>query len=113
VKTLIRVITAAAICLATQSSFASTTFGSPDCGQWLAEKTPTRKLWLAGYLSGLSVMHAANLNKGDPLGELSSMDQAYAWMDNYCRKSPLEDFRQGGLDLFTELVLKVKARTGK
>jgi hypothetical protein len=113
VKKSIRIIAAAAICLAAQNSFAQTTFGGADCGQWLAEKTPTRKLWLAGYLSGLSVMHAANLHKGDPLGELSSMDQAYAWMDNYCRKNPLEDVRKGGLDLFTELMLKVKARTGR
>jgi hypothetical protein len=87
-KTSIRVITAVAICLAAQGSFSQTTFGSPDCGQWLAEKTLARRAWLAGFLSGLNVTHSYN-RKGDSLDELSSMDQAYAWMDNYCRKNPL------------------------
>jgi hypothetical protein len=109
VKTLIRVITAAAICLTAQSAFSQTGFGSPDCGQWLAEKTTYRKAWLTGYLSGLNTAHYA-INKRDPLDLLSSMDQAFAWMDNYCRKNPLERVSSGGFELFVEL-LKREAKS--
>jgi len=102
-KILIRVITAAAICLTAQNSFSQTGFGSPDCGQWLAEKTSTRQSWLAGYLSGLNMGAYATHNR-NPLDGLSSMAQAYAWMDNYCRKNPLERVSSGGFQLFVELL---------
>jgi hypothetical protein len=110
-KKTVRVIAAAAICLAAQSSFAqgTTTFGAADCGQWLAEKTLARRAWLAGYLSGMNKVHTV-LAKGDPLGQLSSMDQAFAWMDNYCRKNPLETISVGGFDLFIELITREDAR---
>ncbi len=108
-KTPIRIIAAAAICLAAQSSFAreTTTIGTPDCGQWLTEKTPIRKIWLAGFLSGMNVFHMATSNR-DPLDGLSSMDQAYAWMDSYCGKNPLNNIGHGGLDLFIELIERSK-----
>ena len=108
-KTLIRVITAAAICLAAQSSFAQKTFGAPDCGQWLAGSDGAKalnKAWLLGYLSGLSV---SGVEKPDPLTALSSAKQAYVWMDNYCRKNPLNDVPTGSNELFRELANKVKA----
>ena len=108
-KTSVRVIAAAAICLAAQNSFSQTGFGSPDCGQWLAEKTPGRKAWLAGYLSGLNKVHYISTDR-DPLDLLSSMDQAYAWMDNYCRQNPLEKIHAGGFSLLVELVKKDTAR---
>ena len=111
-KILIQVITAAAICLAAQNSFSQTGFGSPDCGQWLAEKTSTRQSWLAGYLSGLNMGAWVQLNR-DPLDRLSSMAQAYAWMDNWCKKNPLERVSSGGMTLIMELIEreeKAKAR---
>jgi hypothetical protein len=108
-KTSIRVIAAVAICLAAQSSFSQTIFGAPDCGQWLAEKSTYRKAWLSGYLSGLNSAHYITYDR-DPLDLLSSMDQAFAWMDNYCRKNPLEKVSIGGFILFVELVKKDKAR---
>ena len=113
-KTSIRIIAAAAICLAAQSSFAQiTTFGQPDCGQWLTEKTVGRRAWLVGYLSGMNVVHVVSTpenRNSNPLKELSSIDQAFVWMDDYCRKNPLDNLTFGGLSLFTELMKKEAAR---
>jgi hypothetical protein len=108
-KTSIQIIAAAAICLAAQSSFSQTGFGSPDCGKWLADKSPLQKIWLSGFLSGMNAVHNAAF-KRDPLDELSSMDQAYAWMDNYCKKNPLERINVGGFELFVELMKKEAKR---
>ncbi len=106
-KTSIRIIAAAAICLATQSSFAHfTTLGEPDCGQWLAEKTPTRRAWVLGYVSGLNL---SGIEKMNVLGATSA-EQIYAWMDNYCRQNPLDDVTHGGNKLFFELLARAKAR---
>ena len=113
-KTSIRVITAATICLAAQNSLAYITFGAPDCGQWLTEKTQARRTWLLGFLSGMNAAHTASKNfKVDPLDQLSSGEQAYVWMDNYCKKNPLNDLSAGGIDLYIELMdreAKAKAR---
>ena len=107
-KTSIRVITAAAICLVAQSSFAQyKTFGVPDCGEWITEKTLPRKTWVLGYLTGLNIAGNA---KEDVLGEISSTAQIYAWMDNYCGQNPLDTVLQGSNKLFYELMKKAKAR---
>jgi hypothetical protein len=110
VKTLIRVITAAAICLAAQSAFSQTTFGRTDCGKWLTNPDGAKtlnKAWLLGYLSGLSV---SGIAKNDPFDALSSAAQAYVWMDNFCKANPLSDISEGGAKLFAELTEKAKAR---
>ena len=108
-KTLIRVITAAAICLATQGSVAQTTFGVPDCGEWLAGQRIEQRSWLMGYLTALNLVHSA-LKKEDGLSALSSAKQAYAWMDNYCKANPLSDLSYGGGELFSELAKKARTR---
>ena len=82
------------------------TFGIPDCGQWVNNKTETRKTWLLGYMSGLSVMHELNKNRDDPLKKINSAQQIYLWMDNYCQKNPLKDVSDGGAALFIELMGK-------
>jgi hypothetical protein len=96
-----------AICLATQSCFAgkNATFGDPDCGRWVEEKTAPRKAWLLGYLSGLNL---SGIEKGDPLDKLASAEQAFAWMDNYCRQHPLNLLSEGGNALFAELIRKAQ-----
>ena len=91
-----------------------TSFGSPDCGQWVKLQRPADRAWLLGYLSGMNHLWAslARLNKNmppagmDPLDALSSADQAYVWMDNYCQKNPLKRVSDGGNDLFFELMAK-------
>ena len=110
-KTSIRVITAVAICLAAQSSFAQQTmFGRPDCGEWLNDSPSEQgmnKAWLLGFLSGLS---ASQVIRGDPLNALSSAAQAYVWMDNFCRKNPLDTVAYGAYALFFELADRSKTR---
>jgi hypothetical protein len=44
----------------------------------------------------------------DPLERISSAEQIWIWMDNYCKTNPLEDVSTGGLVLFEELRAQVK-----
>ena len=111
-KTLIRVITAAAICLAAQSSFAQKTFGAPDCGQWVKGGYLTKQQhngWLMGLLTGINFAHWSMTNE-DPLSALSSAEQAFAWMDNFCKANPLSNVLFGAATLMIELSEKAKAR---
>ena len=78
-----------------------TMFGSPDCGQWLADRASHQKSWLLGFLSGLNVAIAEK--NFDPLDRLNSADQAFAWMDNYCRNNPLKLVSAGAAKLYEEL----------
>jgi len=95
-----------------QANINFTMFGSPDCGQWLNQKNTTHKTWLLGFLSGQNrvwLFWSRQTVKGelsDPLDKLNSADQAFLWMDNYCRANPLKLVSNGGIDLFTELLMK-------
>jgi len=80
----------------------ATIFGNFDCGRWF--KAPDAKTWLLGFLSGVSAMTPAHI--GDPLSKLGSVDQAYLWMDNYCRKNPLNSIDRGAAALMLELKAK-------
>lgn len=75
-------------------------FGEPDCGKWLEGSSPIRKTWLLGYLSGLNSMDATRI---DALDQLQSAQQAYVWMDNYCKENPLNGVAEGAAHLFFEL----------
>lgn len=87
----------------------TTQFGVPDCGKWVAERTASQKAWLLGFLSGLNTLHdAAGNNPKDPLDGVSSANQAYLWMDNWCKANPLKDVADGGGQLFLELMRKKK-----
>lgn len=87
--------------LSTQSQ---TVFGAPDCGEWVAQASNSKKGWLLGYMSGLNVMHdVQNLKPESPLGKLNSADQSFLWMDNYCKTNPLKTVVDGGWELFKEL----------
>jgi hypothetical protein len=82
----------------------TTTFGDSDCGEWVSTPSASKKAWLLGYLTGLNEMHQLNrLEPPDPLDAMNSADQAYVWLDNYCRQYPLERVRAGARDLFAEL----------
>lgn len=86
---------------------ANTSFGTPDCGQWVKTARPSERAWLLGYLSGMNTVWDGEGNKpADPLGKLNSADQAYLWMDNYCKANPLKNVSTGAVDLFFELVKK-------
>jgi hypothetical protein len=63
--------------------------------------------WVAGCLSGLNSMHAfLGLRPSDPLDELNSMDQAYVWLDNFCKANPLRKVDGAARELFEELKAK-------
>jgi len=91
-----------------EQSYYTTSFGVPDCGQWIKKSRPGSDVWLMGYLSGLNKMFNSLSVKPnpayDPLSELSSADQAFAWMDNWCRENPLKGVDEGALMLHTTLL---------
>lgn len=93
------------ILLLTCASLATgqTAFGNYDCGQWFQQ--PAAKTWLLGYLTGINVVSTtlANSSKYDPLGNLNSAEQAYLWMNNYCKANSLKTILDGGIDLYSEL----------
>jgi hypothetical protein len=62
-----------------------------------------------GYLSGLNL---SGVETSDPLSAISSAEQIYAWMDNYCRQNPLTGVVDGGNKLFGELVVRA-SKAGK
>ncbi|WP_131798419.1 hypothetical protein [Acidovorax sp. GW101-3H11] len=97
---------------ATAQSTVTTSFGTPDCGEWTKGTRPGSKIWLSGYLSGLNWMfNTINGNQipaYDPLSELTSMDQAFVWMDNWCKTNPLDRVDTGATYLFAQLVSKRK-----
>lgn len=86
----------------------TTAFGAIDCGQWIKSPRQADKAWLLGYLSGLNAMWQGDTKNipRDPLDALSSADQAFLWMDNFCRASPLKKVDSGAIALFFELVAK-------
>ena len=80
-----------------------TVYVAADCGQWLKDRNDFNKAALMGYLSGMNVMWAF-YNKGrDPLQKVKSAQQAYVWMDNYCKSNPLSTIQVGANRLFDEL----------
>lgn len=94
-------------CLTSASAQTTASFGVSDCGQWLANKSPNRRAWLLGYLTGFNRAHTlAGQKPLDPLDALNSAEQAYVWMDNWCRSNPLKTVEEGGLALFIELMKK-------
>lgn len=96
-------MTAAAILLSLfmTSANAIATFGSYDCGQWFTKHILARP-WLLGYLSGLAEGDY-EIGKVDVLDRLNSADQAFLWMDNYCKSNPLKEVGEGAIDLYLEL----------
>ncbi len=101
----IRALLVAALFLFSTHASAQTTFGGPDCGEWIKSPTHSKRVWLAGYLSGLNMQHSLDEKKPtDPLGKLSSAEQAFLWVDNYCKENPLKDVPSAGALLFFELI---------
>ena len=107
-KPLLRAVAVMAFLLVSETALAQTTIGVSDCGQWINQQNVARKAWLLGFLTGLDVMWtrwSMNTMKTivHPLDKLNSAEQAYVWMDNYCRANPLENVGNGGVLLFIEL----------
>lgn len=82
-----------------------TVIGVPDCGAWIKEPSREDKKWLVGYLTARNLDNAIE-TKTNVLEKLDSAQQAFLWMDNWCKKNPLEDVGTGASTLFYELMLK-------
>ena len=78
------------------------TFGDPDCGQWIKNNSYTDKTWLLGQLTGKN----GEPRWRNPLNSLNSAEQAYLYVDNYCRNNPLGKVSSAGYALFLDLYVK-------
>ena len=94
-----------ALLLSHSLSYGMISIGAYDCGQWFVKKE-VAKAWLLGYLSGINAMLGDDKKKYDPLDKLNSAEQAFLWMDNYCKRNPLNTITTGALDLYLELQKK-------
>ena len=104
------VLAAALGLVVSMSGNAATVFGRMDCGHWIKDAPVQKehsKAWLLGYLSG---MNATNDDYAKPppnqLAKITSAEQIFLWMDNYCTKKPLNTVSQGAHELFGELINK-------
>lgn len=86
-----------------------TIFARPDCGAWLSKQRETDKAWLLGYVSAISVSEMGRISgRNDPFGKISSTEQIFVWMNNYCQKNPLKDVSDGAFSLYIELLTSPK-----
>ena len=86
-----------------------TIFGRPDCGVWLSKQRETDKAWLLGYVSAISMSEQGRLSgASDPFSKISSVEQIFVWMNNYCQRNPLKDISDGANRLFSELLSSPK-----
>lgn len=76
--------------------------GSRSCGTWLEERQRDKhqyaEAWLVGFLSGMAFESDKDFLSGT---DNASLD---AWMDNYCRRNPLQSMYKGAEGLMMELI---------
>ena len=97
-----RALTAAIVVALSCAANAQVTIGDYDCGQWFtAERRQPAQAWLLGYLTGSNEPFAGSGK--EPLRRLNSADQAYLWVDNYCKANPLQSVSDAGKALLREL----------
>jgi hypothetical protein len=96
-KTFAFVLAITLVCSCAQAQLVQT-YGGVDCGVWVQDKKSSDRAWLLGYMTGLNMD-----SSGNPLGKITSAQQIFLWMDNYCMKSPLGNPVQGGRELLDEL----------
>jgi len=82
------------------------TLGAPDCDQWTTATGSLQmqhRVWLLGFLSGMNAVRYFPDSRNNWLQKLSGAEQAFLWIDDYCRIHPEESVVQGGLALSDEL----------
>jgi hypothetical protein len=88
------------LALLASSSQSATLFGAYDCSQWFSlTQDPLPKTWLLGYLSGMDYATPTH----SALDRLKSAEQAYLWIDNYCKANPSKKISDGAKQLYNEL----------
>ena len=86
-------------------------WGEPGCSEWLQAQNTGARDWLLGYLSGMSLAWAGEgKTPAQPLKALDSVEEAFIWMDNFCRANPREAMGRGAIILFFELVRRKEGR---
>lgn len=77
----------AALLATSLNSWAATTVGDVECVEWVNRNSPAMRAWLLGYMSGLNVQWAADIqNRGEgPLEKYSSPELLFRRMDESCR----------------------------
>ena len=100
------------VCSPVISASSSSTFGVPDCGQWIQAKGQdvADRTWLLGFVTGLNLMLDLNTPKGTTapniLSRAASAQQIFSWTDKFCHEQPLENLVRAGVRLFFELANK-------
>jgi hypothetical protein len=88
--------------------------GITDCASWVTSRTAGRAEYLEHYLLGL--LNGLALGSGIEFwragGVKVSREQAYLWMDNYCRNNPLSNPITGAFALMNERTGNALARYG-
>jgi hypothetical protein len=81
------IVLCAALLATSLGSSAATTVGDVECAEWVNRNTPEMKSWLLGYMSGLNVQWASDMqNRGEgPLQKYSSPESLFRRMDESCR----------------------------
>lgn len=89
--------------------------GLVDCGVWVQARQTQRAGILEGNLIGF--INGLALGRGVDVwtsaGKRISREQAFLWMDNYCRTNPLESIWTGGYKLADEVSGGEFSRVGK
>ncbi|MGE5336801.1 MAG: hypothetical protein ACM3PU_03175 [Gemmatimonadota bacterium] len=74
-----------------------------NCDQWSNQNGEVRKERLLAFLSGMNTTW--RYVRGDnPLAKLGSAEQAFSWMDSYCKAHPRGTVADGAAYLFFDLV---------
>ena len=93
------------------ASLSAPEWGEPNCAQWLQRQDARTRDWLLGFLSGLGLAWAAEgRTPPRPLNALSSVDEPFVWMNDFCRDHPREAIGRGAIVLFFELARRQEAR---
>ncbi|RSZ47733.1 MULTISPECIES: hypothetical protein [unclassified Variovorax] len=88
---------------ATPFAHAVTIKAMASCGKWISDREAdgsvaiTNAYWVMGFLSGQAVATGKEVLKG------TDASSVMLWMDNYCRKNPLNDSGEAANTLFDEL----------
>ena len=83
-------------------------FADASCGRWTEVRAQKQSIpmqsWVLGYISGVNTFGS----NADFLKDIDS-DAAWGWIDNYCRRQPLELFAAA----VQKLAVELKTRTNK
>lgn len=78
--------------------------GTMDCGEWVQSRERQRSIayetYLVGLINGLAL--GRKVEFWNAKGIVMSREQAYLWMDNYCKSNPLSQPTAGVFQLFEE-----------